>query len=135
MNLTNKLQAGVDRILAGCGILGLSISLAACSYNNKDCEELIKETVMSVEGVESADAACRESFGSSGAGAGSIDLAVDTKAEAEEIVDRIEEAMARNPDIESDWHTPTSVTLKDGTWYGIGNTDVGLVREDLGIEP
>ncbi|MGI5187849.1 hypothetical protein ACQEVI_06880 [Promicromonospora sp. CA-289599] len=117
------------------GVLGLVTLLGACGATTAKCEQLINETVAQVQGVESVEAGCRESFGSSSAGAGTVHLTAKTKPEADEIIARIEEAMARNPEIEPDWRGPSVIYLEDGTWFGTGGREVRVSREMLGIEP
>ena len=117
------------------GAAALVLALTACGAGEARCEQLLNETVEAVDGVESVEAGCRENFGSSTAGAGSVHLDADTKEEAYEIIARIEESLARNPEIDSDWYGPTNVTLNDGTHFGASTAEVRVVREELGIEP
>lgn len=128
-------QVGVRQILSLLGVIAAVLPLGACSVVTDRCERIIVETVAQVEGVESVDAVCRESFGSSGAGAGTVHLAAATEAEADDVIERIEEAMARNPEIESDWRGPSNIYLEDGTWFGMTGTEVRVTRKRLGIEP
>lgn len=131
---SRKSRAYTPLILAGVSTVALSMSACGTAAAEEECEQLINETVAPVEGVESVDAGCNFSFGNNSAG-GAVTLTVSTKAEADEVIARIDEAMARNPEIEPDWHSPSNIILNDGTHLVNDGTEVRVIREMLGIEP
>lgn len=135
MTLSTSRKVRAHRLLSLAGVLGLVMPLGACGVTTAKCEQLINETVAQVQGVESVEAGCRESFGNSSAGAGTVHLTAKTKPEADEIIARIEDAMAREPDIHPDWRSPSSIFLTDGTHYITSGTEVRVIRETLGIDP
>ena len=122
-------------LLSSVGVASLALVLTGCGAVEAKCEQLINQTVEVVDGVKSVDAACSESFGSSNASAGWVHLDADSEAEADEIIARIEEAMARNPEIDSDWYGPARVSLNEGSSYIASSSKTGVVRERLGIDP
>jgi hypothetical protein len=135
MDNNSTFRRPVKGIVALVGAVGLAASLAGCGAGDARCEQIINETVSQVEGVVSAEATCDTSFGSSSYTAGAVHLDAGTKDEGYAVIERIQEAMAREPEIEADWSSPVRMYLSDGSTYIISRSKVGEIRERLGIEP
>jgi copper chaperone CopZ len=109
----------------------MAFLLAACGSPSGDraCEETYTNTITAVDGVESVEADCSSQFGG-GWQRVTVNLTASTDEEARPIIDAIESALADEPEIKSEWATPNSYILADGTDINVSTYDVGVLRDE-----
>lgn len=77
------------------------------------CKQLLEDTALSVQGVDSADFTCRRDFGDSGQ-RGTITLAVDAQQEATPVIEDVYREFASEADIGNAWTVYINFSSPDG---------------------
>ncbi|WBQ04749.1 hypothetical protein [Kribbella sp. CA-293567] len=135
--MSKRVRQGATMVVA---LLLLPFAVA-CSSKASQCEKAFAAVANSVDGVASAHWDCSEQFGG-GWQRGTVVLDVDTKAEAENVMETLLRAFAASPDLLDRWSTPQKYTTQDpaivvaaGSLGFNGTPRVGEVRARFGITP
>lgn len=126
----------INRIPSIGAAVAVMLLLVGCADASADaeCERIYEETISPVEGVASLEVDCSSQFGG-GWKRVSVHVATNDEDEMWEVSEDVERALAENPEIASDWRTPASYYLEDGTEFRGGSNKIEGLREQLGIEP